>query len=135
MKLPKISATGLWLRNDESRTREQKDDMFRRLQLTELRFHTPETYARSDWQGFDKSHEGRVLSEKRDTFERTGEGELRRNTAGAPVLKPINVLVHDRMSKRPFVKFEDFDTAAFVDYGRKFYDNNIGVDGRGKRLK
>ena len=126
----------LWrLWQDEERTLSQKTDMFRRMQLTELRYQEPVMYARSDWQGFDKVHEGSVFSESRDTFERTGEGELKRNSAGAPVLKPINVLVHDRMSKRPFVKFEDFDTAAFVDYGRKFYDNNIGVDGRGKRLK
>ena len=41
----------LW--QDEGRTRGQKNDMFRRMQLTELRYQEPVMYARCDWQGFD----------------------------------------------------------------------------------
>lgn len=123
----------LW--QDDGRTLFEKRSMFRRMQLTELRFHSADMYARSDWQGFDKSAEGGRFGAARDTFEKTAKGDVRRTRNGAPVLKPINVLVHSRMASQAFVRFEAFDISGFVDYGRKFYDNNRGVDGRGRRLK
>ena len=62
--------------------------------------------------------------------------ELLGDPAGVPWdLQALNVLTHERMAQRPFLKFEDFDFARFIDYGRKFYDNNIGVSGRGKKLR
>ena len=39
-----------------------------------------------------------------------------------------STVVHERMAARPFVRFSRFDTAMFVDYGRKYYDNNQRVD-------
>ena len=35
------------------------------------------------------------------------------------------------MSARSFLPFEEFNIESFVDYGRKFYDNNRFVDGPG----
>ncbi len=60
---------------------------------------------------------------------------MKASTSSAPVLKALNVLTHERMAQRPFLKFKDFDFAKFIDYGTRFYDNNRGVDGRGKRFR
>ncbi len=124
----------LW--DDDSRSEAEKRQMFQRLQVTELRYQPAAMYARSDWQEFDKTREGAALASKdRDTFRHTDDGEVKRNPHGAPVLKALNVLTHERLAQRPFVKFAEFDFAAFIDYGRKFYDNNLGVSRRGKKLK
>ena len=36
--------------------------------------------------------------------------------------KTTDQIVHERMAARPFVKYADFDVAAFSDYGRPKYD-------------
>ena len=41
---------------------------------------------------------------------------------GARRVKSADVILHERMARRPFVRFEDFDVAAFSDYGRLKYD-------------
>jgi hypothetical protein len=124
----------LW--EDDGRTDAQKREAYRRLQLTELRYQPAAMYARSDWQEFDKTREGAALTRKdRDTFDHAEDGEVKRTARGAPVLKALNVLTHERMAQRPFLKFEDFDFAKFIDYGRKFYDNNLGVSRPGKKLR
>lgn len=125
----------LW--EDDTRSDADKQAMYRRLQLTELRYQPAAMYARSDWQEFDKTREGAALSstKDRDTFRRTEDGKVKRTARGEPVLKPLNVLTHERMAQRPFLRFEEFDFARFIDYGRKFYDNNLGVSRPGKKLR
>ena len=78
------------------------------------------TLARSDWQGFDRHAEvERQKAEPgRDTFADDGAGAL----------KPLCQVVHDRMLSRPFRQLDDFDMESFVDYGRAYYDNNMGLD-------
>jgi len=117
----------LWA--DGNRSLEQKKDMYRRLQLREISAQPPATYARSGWQGFDHQAESaRLQKMPRDTFfdlEKDGRGGI----------KPINYLVHERMAERPFVRFEDFDVANFVDYGRLYYDLNTRVDEHGREFR
>ena len=129
-----LGKTMLRLWKDKGRSRAQKDAMFTRLQLSELKQQPKETYARSGWQGFDARNEQKRLTQgkTRDTFKTDANGELIMGRRKRPVMKTTNVVVHERMAKRPFVKFEDFDTAVFADYGRTFYDNNKKVDGRGE---
>ena len=120
----------LW--SDQSRTRAEKDAMYERLQLAELRRQPPETFARSGWQNFDRKAELRELrAGARDTFFLDTVAEIEGVQLG-PVLKPLNVIVHERMAARPFIAFEDFDVESFVDYGRDFYDNNMRAGKRGK---
>jgi hypothetical protein len=115
----------LW--EDQDRTREQKDDMFRRLQLAEVRRHPAETFARSTWQGFDARIEMQKLKQgPRDTFLLQPDGTPILDQHGRPRMKPINMLTHERMAQRPFVPYEDFDVAAFIDYGNMHYDLNGG---------
>lgn len=121
----------LW--QDESLPRQQKDSFFRTLQLAELRSQDRATYARSGWQGFDAhSERARAKQERRDTFACLPlTAEL-----GGPVavLKPLNVLVHERMADRPFLPFAEFDVEDFVDYGLAYYDNNAGHGDKGVDL-
>lgn len=58
-----------------------------------------------------------------------------KSTKGPKVrMKPLNQLVHERMSVRPFLPLESFDVAEFANYGRTYYDNNKKVDGKGSTL-
>ena len=124
----------LW--RDESRSREQKERMFERLQLAEINNHPKATFARSTWQGFDAQFErSRMKTGARDTVLITDAGKIKKDRFGMPAMKPLNVLVHERMARRPFIAFSDFDIASFVDYGRKFYDNNQGIDKRRKTFR
>ena len=123
----------LW--QDDTKTRAQKDAMFARLQRGALRSHPPVTFARSAWQSFDVHTEVvRASIAPRDTLLLAQDGTIAYSANGRPKMKPINVLVHERMAERPFVPFDEFDVAAFIDYGREFYDNNMQVDGRGKKF-
>jgi hypothetical protein len=97
---------------------EGKLAMYRAMHRSFVRRLSPETLARSDWQGFDRHAEvERAQTEPgRDTFAEGG------------ALKPLCQLVHDRMVARPFRQLVDFDMESFVDYGRAYYDNNAGYD-------
>ncbi|MEE2887124.1 MAG: hypothetical protein VX951_06800 [Planctomycetota bacterium] len=125
----------LW--QDDNRTLAQKRDMYRRLQTLEPRNHPAATFARSAWQPFDVSAE-RGRHEERDTALQVDTPAMSDNLAGLlrkssmmavhrgqGVMKPLNMLVHERMAVRPFVPFDEFDIEKFVDYGRMFYDLNL----------
>lgn len=115
------------LYEDESRSLEDKRRMAGLLHEAELRRQPEETTARSGWQDFDQRVElGRAQSEERDTVER--------DAAGNPVaMKPINVLVHERLLAQLFVPFDEFDLETFIDYGTLHYDLNR-QHGKGRTL-
>lgn len=129
----------LW--QDEDRTLAQKKDMYWRLQTLEPRNHPPETFARSSWQSFDVRTE-RKRQGDRDTVldalvpvtaavggePRMGRATATNRQALLPMMKPLNVLVHERMAVRAFVPFDEFDIEAFIDYGQMHYDLNCRHD-------
>src|SRR5262245_12944702 len=109
------------LYTDDAMKQPARNTMFAALHRSHLRRHLEESSPRSGWQGFDQWAEmERNKTETRDTFELDDNG--------LPVLKPIMQVVHERMMARPFKKLTDFDMESFVDYGRAYYDNNMGVD-------
>lgn len=111
---------------DDAISPTSKKAMFAALHRSHLRRHLDESSGRNGWQGFDQHAEyERNKTEKRDTFGLDENGQ--------PQLKPIMQLVHERMMARPFKKFADFDIESFVDYGRAYYDNNMGID-KGKNF-
>lgn len=123
---------GLW--QDDKRTPAQKQSMFELLHRAFVERLSPATIARSDWQGFDRAAEAMRLQQgTRDTCVTDSYGRPRKNEHGAPELKPICTLLHERMLAQPFRTQAQFDMDAFVDYGRAFYDNNEGLD-QGKRF-
>ena len=110
----------------DKRSVKQKKEMFTRIQMMSIRRQPRALVQRSGWQGFDKLNESNriKMGAKRDTFVYDQNGKPTR-------IKPTSTLVHERMAKRPFVRFSRFDTAVFADYGRPYYDNNMRVDGAG----
>lgn len=126
----------LWA--DAKVSRAQKDHMFRQVQLAEVRAHDELTFARSAWQDFDAHAErARAQQGPRDTLVNAmcGVEPLTGTQLVSAALKPLNVLVHERMANRPFVPFAEFDVADFVDYGLGYYDNNHGRGDRGVEFR
>jgi hypothetical protein len=116
----------LWL--DENKTPVQKQAMYLAMHRAHVRAFDKDTIARSDWQGFDRWEEqSRVTTGPRDTAVMGADGKPLTEKHGV-MLKPLCVLVHDRMMSRPFQKYAQFDFESFVDYGRPYYDNNVGMD-------
>jgi hypothetical protein len=97
----------VWL--DPSLTREQKDTKFKEMNLKHADDHPREMVARSQMQGFDKKFEEKRKGSS-DCFSKDGSA------------KTTDRIMHERMAARPFVAFENFDIAKYVDYGRQKYD-------------
>ncbi len=106
---------------DETRSPAAKQAMFAALHRAHLRRHGDAATSRGAWQGFDAAYElSRAEREARDSVI-TGAG-------GQRAVKPLPQLVHERLLARPFRRLADFGMEAFVDYGRPYYDNNVGLD-------
>lgn len=119
----------LW--QDDTLSRERKDAMFAMVHLAEPGLQSEATRARSGWQRFDAHVEiHRARTEGRDTLAAPPQDEVDPRSS----LKPLNVLVHERMAERPFVPFAEFDVERFVDYGRPYYDNNASRGDKGVDL-
>jgi hypothetical protein len=103
----------VWINPNLSRA--QKDNSFRALQLGHIRQHSPQLASRSQMQGFDKQFEVRH-GRHADVFEG--------GQASEAAIKTTDVIMHERMARQPFVPYDQFNVAAFVDYGRQQYDKN-----------
>src|ERR1043166_5622888 len=92
----------LWL--DENKTPAQKQAMYMVLHRAHVRGFDKDTLARSDWQSFDRWEEmRRAQTGGRDPALTGAEGKPLTDKRGVQ-LKPLCVLVHDRMAARPFEK-------------------------------
>ena len=76
----------------------------------------------SQHQGFDKQN---LEKRKKTDFKRT-KGFI------ASGLKTPDQVMHERMAAVPFIPFNKFDIAKYVDMGRKRYQYNDGVPGKDK---
>lgn len=120
---------------DSSITPEQKKAMFKKMQLEHLANHSAETKERSHLQGFDAlyiAHNQNNLSDcvKDSTLLASvpGAAQTKGNKKEeglhipAEAFKTTDEIMHERMAKRAFMSYENFDTAAFTNYGTNFYD-------------
>ena len=111
---------------DNSISAEQKQTAFSRMQMDHFRHHSTEEIARSHMQGFDKQHE---LMRKgfSDTLRMAPSANAMMEggvTKEEDLVKTTDEIMHERMSKRPFVSYSKFDTGHFADYGTHFYDKH-----------
>ena len=108
----------IWKNN--SLSQEPKDRMFRQANLINIRYHPREMMERSHLQSFDAKHE----EAKPDSDFRFKPGDYRPplHLAKHSNLKTTDQVVHERMARRPFVAYEDFDVEKFSDYGKMRYD-------------
>ena len=127
---------------DHSMSAQQKKTQFANLQMEHLRHHSSDLVARSHMQGFDHSHE---LARKgySDTLRsgasaggwQGGSAWNSKDGSAEDMVKTTDEIMHERMSKRPFVSYGSFDTAKFADYGTNFYDKHEeNLDETGKNL-
>lgn len=126
----------LWL--DKSVTGPLKVQAFKKLQLEHLAGHSKEMTARSHLQGFDAHYIAMHAATLPDLIEQPDllKGCVNRGAAaGGPkegmgmhvppeALKTTDKIMHQRMCNYPFVAYENFDTASFVNYGTHFYDKH-----------
>lgn len=120
---------------DDSLSLEQKQIRFVQLQMEHIGQHPLGEGRRSRMQGFDKKFEARRRLDTSDTI--LVRDEAAGATGPGPVsptaFKTTDVLVHERMAKRPFLPYNAFDVAVFSDYGRPKYDKREDSrDARGR---
>ena len=116
----------VWL--DPKLSVSQKDQMFRQMQLSHIQEHPPMMVRRSKMQGFDQKYEAEHRLYHSDAI---AHPELITSNMLQPggklpqrAFKTTDELMHERMSMRPFVPFNHFDVAAYVDYGKPKYDKH-----------
>ncbi|MBX9722606.1 MAG: hypothetical protein K2X81_14505, partial [Candidatus Obscuribacterales bacterium] len=120
---------------DSSITLEQKNAMFKKMQLEHLASHSTQTQERSHLQGFDALHIAHNMGELKDCVKDApmllaanikSTPTTTKTTEGPHVpmeaFKTTDEIMHQRMSERPFRSYEKFDTVAFTNYGSNFYD-------------
>ena len=101
-------------------TKEEKDATFRQMQLGHIAEHSKAMKNRSHLQGFDAQFEVEKRYATTDTIANRNLINGHNPLPGA--MKTTDVIMHERMASRPFEKYEDFDVAAFADYGKQKYD-------------
>ncbi len=107
---------------DQSLTRAQKDNRFREMQLRHVWQHTVAMRNRSKLQGFDAEYEVDKRYFTSDAIANRNLINPQTKEIYPGAMKTTDVLMHERMSQRPFAKYKDFDVAAYSDYGKQKYD-------------
>ena len=111
---------------DPNLTRAAKDRRFHDMQIQHIFRHGQQLVDRSVMQKFDEQFELRWRPDTSDTILRPTSLQPAFRPPQRPrepgVFKTTDQIVHERMAARPFIPYEKFDTAAFVDYGRPKYD-------------
>ncbi len=105
----------------------EKKTRFRELQLAHIQTHPQAMVSRSHLQGFDALYEAQHKLRTTDTIRDVNAVSLAlTNHSKMPMdaFKTTDEIVHERMAQRPFVPFDKFDVAAFVDYGKLRYDKD-----------
>jgi len=112
---------------DTSLRKSEKEQLFKQMQLSHIDQHPPQMTRRSHMQGFDQQYEANYKLNTSDTIidpKLAQRGIAENGHPPGEAFKTCDVIMHERMSKRPFLAFRRFDTAAFTDYGKPHYDKN-----------
>jgi hypothetical protein len=118
---------------------DQKKTRFRQLQLAHVQSHPADMVRRSHLQGFDALYEAQHKLATTDTIRDTGAVKAAlANHSHVPMdaFKTTDEIVHERMAQRPFVPYDKFDIATFVDYGKLHYDKDEDMrDTSGRKIQ
>jgi hypothetical protein len=113
---------------DQSLSRGRKNQLFSAMHLQHIQEHSPAMVRRSHMQGFDQQYEAKH-NPNSDTFATHNAGyvtQISFNGMKAPrgMFKTTDQIFHERMARRPFERYQDFDVAAYADYGKPMYDKH-----------
>jgi Ca2+-binding RTX toxin-like protein len=109
---------------DPSLSREQKDQMFRQMQLAHIEQHSKAEHNRSHMQGFDVQYEVTHRLYGTDVFYDPRQVDPSTKKAPPDDVKTTDIIMHERMAQRPFLPYNRFDVVAYADYGKPFYDKH-----------
>lgn len=101
-----------------------KQDEFHRLQMAHVADHSAAMVRRSEIQGFDKGTEVARNAQAAEKGETLNPSTIDDSSGDGNKLKTVDLIMHERMAVRPFVPFDEFDVADFVDLGGTFYDKH-----------
>lgn len=111
--------------HDPSLSRTQKNQMFSQMQMAHLEQHSLAEHRRSRMQSFDQKFEAKNRLNTSDTI---AHPELITDPNAKMIpqeaFKTTDEIMHARMAARPFVPYNQFDVAAYADYGRPKYDKH-----------
>ncbi len=94
-----------------------RNEKFLDAHLTHALQHDAETVGASKHQGFDAKH-----------LQKTGNKDFQRKSGfKGSGLKRSDQVMHERMAQRPFVSFEQFNVAEYVEMGRRVYKYEYGT--------
>lgn len=106
----------------------QKKQMFRDMQLAHVQEHPPQMVMKSRMQSFDMKYEAKNRLRTSDTIlnPQLAAQVLVKDSGQPPAgaFKTTDRIMHERMAQRPFINYNQFDVAAYADYGRPKYDKN-----------
>jgi hypothetical protein len=121
------------LYNNHELSPELKSKQYANLQIEHIRMHSPEEAERSKLQGFDAKHEAMKPNSDFVKDRSMLAGEWGAHCMEG--LKTTDVVMHERMAKRPFMTYTGFDVAQFADYGTETYDKHEdALDENGQHL-
>lgn len=112
---------------NRSLTPSAKAQTFRQMQLSHVDQHSPMMVHRSRMQGFDQKYEAQHRMYTSDTIKDAqllSANYVDKGPLPQQAFKTTDQILHERMAARPFIPYEQFDTAQFVDYGRPKYEKH-----------
>ncbi len=113
---------------DPRLTQGQKNRMFSQMHLAHIQEHPHDMVKRSRMQGFDQKYEAKTRPYQSDTVLNASLAvqalQANDNKMLNSAFKTTDVIMHERLAQRPFVKYQDFDVAAYTDYGRQKYEKH-----------
>lgn len=106
---------------DRSITPAQKEALFAREHIRHINSHSSSMVAASELQGFDRVHifKHNIKDAIKDPASLAGADP---HHLPREAFKSTDTIMHERLSKQPFVPYERFNVAQFVNYGSQHYD-------------
>lgn len=113
---------------DPRLSRAQKNQLFSQMQLAHIAQHPADMVRRSRMQGFDQKFEAKNRPYQSDTVLNPDLAVKalanKDNQLLKQAFKTTDVIMHERLSQRPFMPYQQFDVAAYTDYGRQKYEKH-----------
>jgi hypothetical protein len=108
-----------------SLSRAEKNQLFYQMHMGHVAQHSEGMVRRSKMQGFDQKYEAKFRMASSDTIKNASLiTDPMAKMLPQEAFKTTDEIMHERMASRPFVAYQNFDVAAFADYGRPKYDKH-----------
>jgi len=102
---------------------DQKKRVYQMLQIQRSRQDINGMHARSHLQGFDLSYEAQH-NPGSDFFYNGNAIDPKSGSTPPNNVKTVDVVMHERMARRPLIAYKDYDVAAYASYGKTMYDKH-----------